>query len=721
MRIFRKLFLHCFACVSVFLTGLSVYAQNKPNIVIIYADDLGIGSVGAYGAPESLVQTPAIDGLATEGRKFMNAYTPSSLCSPSRYAILTGRYYWRDVREWGIIRGGDPNVVSPNNNLAARLKNEGYITACIGKWHLGYNSSGRVGGPELVGFDHSYDYQTGITDDNETRTAEFTDKNTSDWIDSQSSDTPFFLYFVPIAVHTPIIPGVEYQGSSGAGAYGDFINELDGSVQNILDALDRNGFSENTLIIFTSDNGAAAGSARSNGSGDLKVNGDYRGTKLTIFDAGFRVPFIVKWPSQVPAGTTSDKIINIVDVYASLMEMLNIEMGTPAEEAGDSHTFYKAWFDDANQPDRKNMILTSYEGINAIVDDRWKYIDGIVREPAPYDFLNDNRQQQEAHEQLYNLTKDPNETTDLANTNPDKMIELTAILEEVRDRNYSRLVDCDASNNSAPTIIGTTFRIDENISELGALGLVNGRDPDGNPLSFSIISGNDLGSFQVNGTTRQLEIVDTQHLNFETNPSFSLEVQVSDCELNDRATITVNLNDKNEAPTNIMLSSSSITENSDIGTVIGTLSSSDEDANESFTYYVSKGSSRFEVVGNVLSSKVTFDYELFSAYSVEITTRDKSGLTFSKTFEIDIIDEDDNVLGFDREDSEMVIYPNPTKDFLFIKWDKFMSATVYGLSGNKIFESKSNELDLSNLNQGIYLIRLVGGNNERLVFKFKKD
>lgn len=434
-----------------FIFSIFTYAQTRPNIVIIFSDDLGIGSSGTYGAPTSFIQTPAVNGIAEEGRKYINAYTPASLCSPSRYALLTGRYFWRDVRDWGIIQSNDPNVIPQDKNLAIRLKNEGYNTACIGKWHLGYNDSGRVGGAEVIGFDHNYDYRTGINTSNETRTAEFLDEETSEWIDAQSNSNPFFLYFAPIAVHTPIIPGVEYQGTSGAGAYGDYINELDGSVENILDALERNGFTDNTLVIFTSDNGAAAGSARSNGSGDLKVNGDYRGTKLTIFDAGFRVPLIVKWPGNVPAGTISNKDVNVVDIYASIMEMLNIEMGSPEEEAGDSFSFFSTWFDDSNQTDRENMILTSYEGIAAIYTSGWKYIDGMPREPEPYDFFNSNRQQQEGIEQLYNIIIDPFETNNLIDTETTRASELKLLLNDIRVQGYSR-PNSEIDGNNSPAV-----------------------------------------------------------------------------------------------------------------------------------------------------------------------------------------------------------------------------------------------------------------------------
>lgn len=436
-------------CILLFISILS-FGQTQPNIVIIFSDDLGYGSVGAFGAPNNLVQTPTIDSLAKEGKKFLNAFTPASLCSPSRYGLLTGQYFWRDVKDWGILQAGDTLSISRGKpNLASRLKDNGYNTACIGKWHLGNGPQGR--GPEDIGFDYFHDYSWGIDESNQSKTAEFTDEKTSDWIGSQSVDTPFFLYFAPIAVHSPFIPGIEYQGSSGAGVYGDYINELDGSVENILKALDQNGFTDNTIIIFTSDNGAGPGAAKDNGAGDLKVNGDYRGTKLSIFDGGFRVPLIIKWPAYIQSGTTSNINVNIVDIYASIMEMLGVEMKAPTEEAADSYSFYRAWFSDENLPDRKNMILTNYEGIAAIHTDGWKYIDGTPREPEPYTFFNTFRQQQEGHEQLYHIASDPYESNDLVNVETAKTSELKSLLIDITEQQYTR-PDIEIEKNAYPII-----------------------------------------------------------------------------------------------------------------------------------------------------------------------------------------------------------------------------------------------------------------------------
>ena len=184
---------------TILFSGL-IFGQTKPNIVIILADDLGYGSVGAYGAPETAVKTPAIDDLARDGRKFLNAYTPASLCSPSRYGLITGRYYWRDVRDWGIIKSSDPCVIPDNKfNLVSRLKNEGYNTGGFGKWHLGYDKTTRKYEiPDYVGFDVWHDYRVrngNRISTKDTRIMEFLNEEVNAWIDKQSESKPFFLYF----------------------------------------------------------------------------------------------------------------------------------------------------------------------------------------------------------------------------------------------------------------------------------------------------------------------------------------------------------------------------------------------------------------------------------------------------------------------------------------------------------------------------------------------
>lgn len=449
MKIYNKVTPLVFAML---LLSCTIFGQSKPNIVVIFADDLGYGSVGAYGAPASALATPAIDSLAAEGRMFTNAYTPASLCTPSRYSLMTGQYYWRDVREWGIIQTTDTCVIPEDKfNMTSRLKNEGYNTAGFGKWHLGYNSfTTTYDIPDHVGFDKWHDYRVGPDGNRlsttDTRIMEYLNDETSEWIDAQSSEVPFFLYFAPIGIHTPIIPGEEYQGKSGGGPYTDYIMELDGSVENILTALERNDLADNTIVIFTSDNGGAINQARDAAAVGLEANGGFRGTKLGIHNAGFRVPLIVKWPEKVPKGTSSNEVVNIVDLYTTIMDLLDIDMEHPEDEAEDSYSFYTSWFNDLSEPIRDNMILHSYEGIRAVYADGWKYIDGVPREPEPYDFFGPLRQAAEATEQLYYIEEDSNEVNNLLLDSTGRASELKALLEEIVNKGYSRPV----STVSAP-------------------------------------------------------------------------------------------------------------------------------------------------------------------------------------------------------------------------------------------------------------------------------
>ncbi len=696
------------------------FGQSRPNIVIIFADDLGIESTGAYGAPNNLVQTPAIDGLAEEGRKFLNAYAPASLCSPSRYGLLAGEYYWRNVREWGIIQGSDPNVLPREKNLAARLKGAGYNTAFIGKWHLGYDNSGMVGGSEVVGFDHNYDYRTNINDNNQTRTAEFTDNDARAWIDAQSAETPFFLYFAPIAVHTPIIPGVKYQGTSGAGAYGDYINELDGSVENILNALDRNGFANNTLVIFASDNGAASGSAKSNGSGDLQVNGDYRGTKLTIFDAGFRVPLIVKWPGYVPKGSTSNHDVNLVDIYASIMDMLNLEMSAPSEEAGDSFSFFKAWFSDSHQPARENMILTSYEGISSVYTDRWKYIDGIPREPEPYDFFNTNRQNQEALEQLYNIRIDPNETNNLINTETAKAAELKALLASLRQAGYHSRTESSGEVNTPPKVqnpIEDLVLIKGFESQTIDISNVF-TDEDGDQLSFIWASGNEA-IVTLTESNGELTIHEESELG-ETRLTLTANDGKGGVKLEDF--IVKIERGPNMAPiVNNPIEDQILAEGFGSKTIDITNVFSDEDGDQlSFSWHVEN-----ETIVSITQSNniLTIKEEGIQGQTlVSLTANDGYDGVVSDSFIVKV--EKALALSLIDISEDFRLYPNPAnKGDLYLELtNSYKGEVIYSisdLSGKRVFTGeiiKTNralqmEIDTRHLGNGIYFISVDAGKN----------
>jgi arylsulfatase A len=471
-----------------FFAGINLSAQSTPNIVIILADDLGYGSVGAYGAKQDVVQTPSIDRLAEEGRLFTNAYTPSSVCSPTRYGLLTGRYDWRTGMEYGVCRAYSPlHIRKDRQTIASMLKDVGYTTAAIGKWHLGYQKrtpnyyKALSPGPLDLGFDYHWgvpvnhgdnigawvenDHIFGMVDKMEdlpeeqrqpkynwngekmlgipapyrTDSMEMTviTRKAVNWIGEQSAEQPFFLYFAQSAIHAPHITSPKFKGSSGGGVYGDFIQELDFSVGEIMKALDEGGFSENTLVLFTSDNGGHPSGGDEAIEAGLKINGDLRGTKLSIWEGGFKVPYILRWPGHIAARTKCREVVSLVDTYASLSALVGAKLPLKKKAAEDSYNVLPAWMDqDYEGPLRENMVMTSYEGITALRKGEWKYVDGIVPDPDPSWLF--GKRLEEVNEMLFNLSEDPSEQHNVLLEYPEITEEMRALLSRLRAQGYSR-------------------------------------------------------------------------------------------------------------------------------------------------------------------------------------------------------------------------------------------------------------------------------------------
>jgi arylsulfatase A-like enzyme len=330
-------------------------SSSNPNIVVILADDFGWGSLGCYGAPDDL-KTPNLDRLAREGRRFTSAYAPGSVCSPSRYGLMTGRYYWRtSVKNGKVLPGNGPLHIETNRmTLASLCKSQGYRTAAFGKWHLGMTnervldwSKPLTPGPLQIGFDRFFGLAANIgngphsfiNDDavvghipgepiftrggpkgNSTTGIEkpweqdqvlaTLTTHVTDWIEADH-EQPFFIYYAPQAVHEPIVPNPKFSGSR-YGKYGDFITELDWSVGQVLGKLDELELAENTLVIFTSDNGGVVAPGNQNAQAAIKaglaINGPLRGGKHSEWEGGFREPFLARWPGKVPAGTVTDSV-----------------------------------------------------------------------------------------------------------------------------------------------------------------------------------------------------------------------------------------------------------------------------------------------------------------------------------------------------------------------------------------------------------------------------
>lgn len=453
-------------------------AADRPNIVIILADDLGYGSLNSYGADASHIRTPNIDRLAAQGRRFTDANTPSSVCSPTRYGLLTGRYDWRTDQKHGVVNTTDPlHIDTSRSTIASLLKLAGYRTAAIGKWHLGYGTTKAdftkplTPGPLDIGFDYHFAVPqnhgdasgvyvrnrqvVGLRSDRNVPAGKSpygrdfmgidapqrVDENVMDelttdavsWLERQSADTPFFLYFAPVAIHFPYTPSDKTKGESGTGLYGDWIHELDLSIGRLLDTLDRMKVTEETLVIFSSDNGGvlmtegARPEAEAYRAG-LRCNGELRGRKHSIYEGGFRVPFLVRWPGHVSSGTVCDETINLIDIYATLAAVIDQPLHPDKEVAEDSFNVLPAMLGTPHvEPLRPSMIVHSPNGNFAIRRGPWKYIEG-----KPSATLKRVSRRDELQPQLYNLQDDPGEKQNVIDEHPDTAGRLASLLEQQR-------------------------------------------------------------------------------------------------------------------------------------------------------------------------------------------------------------------------------------------------------------------------------------------------
>ncbi len=482
------------ACLMIgLLFGCATGQTKPPNVVIILADDLGYGDVQAMHA-ESTIATPHLNRLAAQGVVFTDAHTPSSVCTPTRYGLLTGRYCWRTRLKSGVLfYPRDLPLIEPGQLTIGRMMQErGYHTACIGKWHLGVEwrpgpdgkpdpSQPQVYGTNDTGFDYSYTVNGSLdmapyayfedgratapfTRDYEGdpfphymrkgRMAEgFDPARALDHLTEQATGyirararkgRPFFLYFPLTAPHKPVWPAERFEGRSGLGLYADFVMQVDWTVGQVLEALDASGAAENTLVIVTSDNGSfmyrkPAGTADHTTDARLqhyaedrhRANGPWRGTKADIWEAGHRVPFIVRWPGRVEAGSRSAQTVCLTDVLATLAEVTGYEL--PDDGAIDSYSFGAALAGQADTT-RPAVIHHSANGMFAVREGNWKLVlgngSGGREKPRGKPFAKPYR--------LYDLAADPAEQHDVAADHPRVVARLTASAEAIRqaDRRY---------------------------------------------------------------------------------------------------------------------------------------------------------------------------------------------------------------------------------------------------------------------------------------------
>jgi arylsulfatase A-like enzyme len=406
------------------------------------------------------IATPNIDRLAKEGMAFTDAHGGSSVCTPTRYGILTGRYAWRSRLQNGVLDGYvDPLIAKDRLTVPALLKRNGYHTACIGKWHLGFtiNGAGKDGGkakgamngaplgavtPDgpvsrgfdtFFGFHHARMIKSFFTNDRVTEMIEPVDvlpritQRAADHVAERAkAGQPFFLYFALNAPHTPILPSKAWQGKSGLGDYGDYVMETDWAVGEVLSAIEKAGIAQNTLVIFTSDNGCspAAGTAKLEQQGHF-ASAEFRGYKSDIWDGGHRIPFIVRWPGKVKPDTRCSKLVCLTDLMATCAEMLGETL--PPEAGEDSFSFLPLLLGKDANP-RQAIIHHSIAGRFAIRDGQWKLeiCAGSGGWGKPGDA--DAGKRGLPSVQLYDLSTDVGETRNVQAEHKDIVERLTAML-----------------------------------------------------------------------------------------------------------------------------------------------------------------------------------------------------------------------------------------------------------------------------------------------------
>ncbi|MEM8669890.1 MAG: arylsulfatase [Planctomycetota bacterium] len=470
---FRCLFLFVLLLSS--LTAHALAADSLPNIVFIMVDDMGYGDPGCYNA-ESKIPTPNIDSLAAEGMRFTDAHAPGPLCHMSRYGLLTGRYPFRtNVGRWPKFALIEPDQMT----IASLLSESGYRTAMVGKWHLGFNENGYEnplpGGPVDVGFDSyfgirastdipPYFYIAGDravqppTDRIEARNSEgwtkiqgefwraggiapdlnlkdvlprFTDEAIEVVNEHAKANTeqPLFLYLAYPAPHTPWLPSEDFRGKSGASMYGDFAMMVDSMIGRVLASLNKNGLSDNTLVIFTSDNGPVWYEQDVERFGH-DSSGGLRGMKADAWECGHRMPFIAKWAGKIPAGSTSDQLLCFTDMLATFAAVVDKEL--PEGAGPDSVNLLPAMLNEAKEPLRESLAMRSGGGMMTIRKGPWKLIDGL----GSGGFSQPKRVRRGPGDpagQLFHLGNDLAETKNLYDEKPDIVAELKELLDAAKN------------------------------------------------------------------------------------------------------------------------------------------------------------------------------------------------------------------------------------------------------------------------------------------------
>lgn len=472
-----------------------IHAAERPSIVYILCDDLGYGDLQCLN-PQGKIPTPNFDRVAREGMIFTDAHSGSAVCTPTRYGVMTGRYAWRTKLQSGVLGGLSPRLIEPGRmTVASLLKEHGYHTACIGKWHLGVDwvklpgksvtelnietadqvhnvdyAQPFANGPTAVGFDEYFGISASLDmvpyaflKNDRVTELPTENRNFPLMLGREGSPTrlgpaapgfqaddvlpvltseaaaflrrratakePFFLYLPYASPHTPIVPKPAWQGKSGLNMYADFVMQQDAALGELLDTLDQQGLTQNTLLIVTSDNGCSPQAKFD----ELLAKGHnpshkFRGTKADIYEGGHRVPFLVRWPAVVKAGQTSSRLLCLVDLMATCADILKTDLPDGAGE--DSVSFLAALEGAATERPRSAVVHHSINGSFAIREHEWKLAlcPGSGGWSAPRPGKADVSGSPAV--QLFNLEEDVAESENLAEAHPEIVARLTERLEQ---------------------------------------------------------------------------------------------------------------------------------------------------------------------------------------------------------------------------------------------------------------------------------------------------
>lgn len=487
------------------LLGCSPSApEAPPNIVLILADDFGVGDIQAH-YPDNKIATPHLDRLVAEGVSFTDAHSPSAVCTPTRYGLMTGRYSWRTrLQEWVLAAYEPPLIEEGRTTLPGVLRSLGYSTALVGKWHLGWEWPGPqpsrmteirngqkalqwdftqpiASGPTARGFDYYFGVdlpnmppftfiendrvvaqptESYVHDESEgvvlprgfegspmapgwrlrRIVPELTAKAVSKVKEFAASREPFFLFYSMTSPHEPISASEQFRGRSGIAPIADFVMETDWSAGKVVEAVDEAGIAENTIVLFTADNGHShyTGWEELVEAGHMP-SGPFRGHKGDIWEGGHRVPLVVRWPGRTEPGSTSSQLVSLTDVFATCLEAAGVPL--PADGAEDSVSFLAAAAGTAAAGARQSLVSHSNHGEFAYRDGAWKL---VFRNAAAS--LEESRGKPRTTE-LYDLEADPAESRDLAGERPEVLAEMRSKLEEAIARGASRS-GVDGSNDA---------------------------------------------------------------------------------------------------------------------------------------------------------------------------------------------------------------------------------------------------------------------------------